>query len=73
MKSSYSKLLLFSSMGLEVGLSVIVGCFIGLYLDEKFGTEPWLLLIFMMFGIIAGYRSLYRVLKKMLEEEKENE
>ena len=60
-------------MGLEVGLSVIVGSLIGLYLDETFGTEPWLLLLFVIFGIIAGYRSLYRILKKMREEEKKNE
>ncbi len=60
-------------MGLELGLSVIVGSFIGLYLDEKFGTDPWLLLLFVIFGIIAGYRSLYRVLKKMLKEDKKDE
>lgn len=60
-----SKWIRFSAMGLELGLSVIVGLLIGDFLDGFFGTEPWLLLLFLLFGLIAGYRSIFRLLNKM--------
>ncbi|MGA1598866.1 MAG: AtpZ/AtpI family protein [bacterium] len=62
------KFIAFSSMGLELGLSVIVGFLLGSWLDRYFGTEPWLLLIFGISGIIAGYRSVFRLLKKVQQE-----
>ena len=60
-----SKWIQFSAMGLELGLSVIVGLLIGNFLDGQFGTEPWLLLLFLIFGLIAGFRSVFRLLKKL--------
>ena len=61
----HSKWIQFSAMGLELGLSVIVGLLIGDFLDKQFGTTPWLLLLFLIFGLIAGFRSVYRLLKKI--------
>ena len=52
-------------MGLEVGLSVIVGFLIGNWLDEWLETAPWFLIIFGISGIIAGYRSMFRMVKRM--------
>ena len=58
-----SKWIQFSAMGLELGISVIVGLFVGDFLDKQFDTEPWLLLLFLIFGLIAGFRSVFRLLK----------
>ena len=55
-------------MGLEVGLSVVVGFLIGTWLDEWFETAPWFLIIFGMAGVIAGYRSMFRMVKRMQSE-----
>ena len=33
-------------MGLELGLSVVVGFLIGSWLDEWLDTKPWFLLVF---------------------------
>ena len=52
-------------MGLEVGLSVVVGFLIGTWLDEWLETAPWFLLIFGIAGIISGYRSMFRMVKRM--------
>ena len=52
-------------MGLEVGLSVVVGFLIGTWLDEWLETAPWFLIIFGVAGIIAGYRSMFRMVKRM--------
>ena len=60
-----SKWVLYSSMGLELGLSVIFGFLIGSWLDKWLETEPYLLLVFGIAGIIAGYRSIFRLVKKV--------
>ena len=57
-------------MGLEVGLSVVVGFLIGTWLDEWLETAPWFLLIFGIAGIIAGYRSMFRMVKRMQSDTK---
>jgi len=62
----------YSTLGLEMGLSVAVGSIIGYYLDKWLHTEPWLLIVFLIFGVIAGFRSLYRALKRWQREDKEN-
>ncbi len=61
----------YSTLGLEMGLSVAVGAIIGYYLDKWLHTEPWLLILFLIFGAISGFRSLYRALKRFEREDKE--
>jgi ATP synthase protein I len=62
----------YSTLGLEMGLSVAVGAAIGYYLDRWLKTEPWLLIVFFVFGVVAGYRSLYRAWKRLQKENKED-
>ena len=69
----YRKYLRYSTVGLEMGFSVLIGLFIGQYLDKTFGTEPWLLLLFLMLGMVAGFRSIFRLLKEVLSEEEDKE
>jgi len=53
-----------SSVGLEMGLSVVIGVLIGLWLDDTFGTTPWLMLLFIGFGLAAGFRGVLRAVAK---------
>ena len=62
---SNPKWIIYSSMGLEVGLSVVVGFLIGTRLDDWLDTAPWFLIIFGIAGIIAGYRSMFRMVKRV--------
>ena len=62
----------YSTLGLEMGLSVALGVGIGYYLDKWLNTEPWLLIVFFFLGVIAGFRSLYRALKRLQKEESED-
>lgn len=59
----------FSAGTLELGISVAVGVFIGYFLDRYFGTAPWLTLIWLLLGSVAGFRSLIRVARKLGEDE----
>ena len=54
----------FSSIGLSVSLSIFIGLAIGVYLDKKFETSPWLTLLFIGLGIAAGYRNIGLAIKK---------
>ena len=60
----FKELAFFSSIGLSVALSIFIGLGIGVYLDGRFGTTPWLTLLFLGFGILAGYRNIGLAIKK---------
>lgn len=54
----------FSTIGLTMATSVFVGFGFGYWLDKKvFGgrTAPWFMMIFLVLGIAAGFRSLYQL------------
>ncbi len=53
-----------SSIGFTVAFSIFIGVAIGVWLDRKFETGPWLTLLFTVFGIIAGFRNYFRYMKK---------
>ena len=44
---------------------VIIGGIMGWSLDKMFGTEPWLLIIFFVFGVFAGISNVIRTANKM--------
>lgn len=54
----------YSSLGLQVALSIFIGLFLGLYLDRRLGITPWLTLIGLGMGIVAGYRNIGLAIKK---------
>ncbi len=55
----------FASVGLSVSLSIFIGLGIGVYLDRMvFHTTPWLTLVFMILGIIAGFRNIGLAIRK---------
>jgi ATP synthase protein I len=62
----------YSTLGLEMGLSVVVGVAIGYYLDKWLKTDPWFLIIFIFVGAAAGFRSLYRAMKRLERENRED-
>jgi ATP synthase protein I len=53
-----------TSVGLELGISVILGLLFGRWLDSEAGTEPWLMILFLCFGFAAGIRGVIRAVKR---------
>lgn len=53
-----------STVGLSMALAIGIGAYLGLYLDKKFGTRPWLFFVFFAFGVAAAFRNLYIMYKK---------
>lgn len=54
-----------STIGISMAASIGIGAWLGLYLDKKFGTEPWLLYVGLALGIAAAFRNLYLMYKKV--------
>ena len=66
-------LLSYSSLGIEMGLCVVIGLAVGHYLDKYFTTYPYLTFIFMFFGIVAAFRAVYSAYKRLKrDDERDN-
>ena len=61
---AWRELAFFSSLGLSVAMSVFIGLGIGVFLDRYFDTTPWLMLVFLVLGIAAGFRNIGLAIKK---------
>ena len=59
----------YASLGIEVGLSVVVGAFLGWWIDSQFASGPWGLIGGVILGTVAAFRSLYQTTKRFAEEE----
>lgn len=53
-----------SSLGLTVAFSIFIGLFLGVFLDKRFDTSPWLTLIGLGFGIAAAYSNIVRAINQ---------
>jgi ATP synthase protein I len=53
-----------------MGFSVAIGVGIGYGLDRYFHTGPWLTLIFLLLGVVAGFRGLFSLMKDIDKDER---
>ena len=52
-------------LGTELVAAVVVGTIIGFILDNWFGTKPILIIVFFLFGAVAGIVNVFKAAKKM--------
>jgi ATP synthase protein I len=69
-KKTFMQAVMASTIGYQVAFAPFIGIGIGIYLDSKFGTLPYLTLIFLVLGIFAGARNYYRFAKDQEKQEK---
>jgi ATP synthase protein I len=50
----------FSTIGISMVAATAIGLAIGYGLDQLLSTRPWLMLLFTLFGIAAGFLNLFR-------------
>jgi len=53
-----------SSVGLELGIAVILALLFGMWLDRRLGTEPWMMLVLLCLGLVAGFRNVLRAVAR---------
>lgn len=57
-------------VGLQFAASILLFLFLGMWLDGKLGTAPWLLIVGVFVGGSAGFWSMYR---RLVVEPRERE
>jgi ATP synthase protein I len=55
------------ALGIELALSTVLGLLGGRWLDSKLSTAPWLTIVGLILGALAGFRSLYITARKQTQ------
>lgn len=63
-RSQYRQIGLLGTIPILIGVGPVVGFFIGRWLDGKFGTEPYLMIVFLIIGFVASGREIYGIIKQ---------
>jgi len=67
-KKSAIQLAYASSIGISMALAIFGCFFLGTWLDRKLGTEPYFTLLFLLIGIVAGFRNIYVLMKRYFKD-----
>ena len=70
-REMFRQLAMYSHVGMTFVFSILIGFGMGWALDNKvFGgkTAPYLTFIFLGFGILAGFKNLWELTKKIKDE-----
>ncbi len=67
-KSFYKRLYSVSTAGIYMVVATMIGYYMGSQLDKWFHTYPWLTLVFLLFGIAAGFKNLIGIAVKASKE-----
>jgi len=58
-----------SSIGLTMVASVLIGWYVGSWLDGKLGSSPWLMLTGTLMGIAAGFIEMANIAKRLSDDD----
>lgn len=67
-KSVYRALTMITQFGINMLVPICILSALGIYLDEKFGTSFWMIILFIV-GAIAGGQNVYRMAKQIYAAE----
>lgn len=59
-----------SSIGIAMVIAIFGCLYLGRWLDQELGTEPYLTFLFLMIGIAAGFRNMYLLAKRYVKDDK---
>lgn len=66
-KSVYRSLALITQFGINMLVPIFLCFFLGLWLDQKFQTSWWVIVLFFV-GALAGFRNIYKLAKKIMDD-----
>lgn len=64
LEKSFRSFALFGSFGFMMAASILVGYFIGSYLDNKLGTTPWFLLVCLLLSVIGAFIEFFKTVSR---------
>ena len=62
-----------SQIGITIIVCVAAGIFIGRALDNRFGSSPWMTLIFIFIGVGAAFKSIIDYAKREQAKDKQQD
>lgn len=62
------QLAVFITIPFVMAVPPVLGWLIGVWLDEKLGSTPFLMYVFILLGFAAGFREVYRLIKRFGDE-----
>ena len=65
-KNVYQALIMISQFAVNMLVPIFICFFIGVFLDRKFGTSFWMVVLFFV-GALAGFTNVFRFAKKIYE------
>jgi ATP synthase protein I len=69
--SAWRSLGMLATVGLTFVVATAGATIVGYYVDRSAGTSPWFTLIGLLIGIAAGFRDLFRSIKKAERQERD--
>ncbi len=61
------------SIGLHLVSGIVVGAVAGYFLDKWLDTRPWLFMLLLVCGIVAGFKNVYTDTKRLAASQQEEE
>lgn len=71
-KSVYQSLAVITQFGINMLVPIFLCSFAGMFIDNKFGTAYWFVLLFFV-GALAGFRNIFILAKKIYEGDSSDE
>ncbi len=71
-KGVYHALAMITQFGINMLVPIFLCSFLGIYLDGKFGTSFWMVLLFFV-GALAGFRNVYLFAKRVSDIKNERD
>lgn len=66
----FENLALVSQIGISMIVPIMLGLYIGKWLDDRLGTRPIFLFAFIIIGVISGFTNLFHMTKKDFKSRK---
>jgi ATP synthase protein I len=72
-KQLFKTLSFLSSVGISMVAATFIGLAMGHYLDLWLETTPWLTLIFLLLGIVSGFRNIFILTRRELRRQEKTD
>ena len=69
LSSTWQTVLTATTLGIHIVVATFVGFITGWYLDKWFDTKPWLTMLMLVLGVIAGFKNVFEEVRKIQRTE----
>ena len=70
LEKAFRSFTLFGSFGFMMAASILVGYFLGSYIDNKLGTGPWGLLVCLLLSVIGAFAEFFKTVSRFTKRSK---